>query len=66
MPLSTSVIDKGDIKLVDKHLEFEKSKYSKLFKNDHQLEFFLMLPLSKQQRIGILEAIAEEGQQTNK
>lgn len=66
MPLNAPVIDRGDIKLVDKHLEFEKSKYSKLFQNDHQLEFFLMLPLSKQQRIGLLEALAEEGRQTDK
>jgi hypothetical protein len=59
MPLQASLVRKETLTDVHMHLEHEKKKYARFFKNDEQAEYFLMLPLSEKQRQLILQSISK-------
>lgn len=60
MPLNVEIPNNDSLNAMKQHLEHEKSKFAHLFKNSEQLEFFLMLPLSKEQRRILLNQLVKE------
>lgn len=60
MPLNVEIPVNDCLQHVKTHLNHQKSKYAHLFKDDEQLEYFLMLPLSKEQRRILINQLLEK------
>ena len=60
MPIESEILDHSDIESIETHMQHGKNKWAKMFKNNEQAEFFLMLPLTKAQRVSVIEQLLKQ------
>ena len=62
MPLNVDIPNTDSLHHIEQNINHQKSKFAHLFKNNEQLEYFLMLPLSKKQRRTLIKQLLEKEQ----
>jgi len=62
MPLNVDIPHTDSLHHIKQSIEHQKTKFAHLFKNNEQLEYFLMLPLSKEQRRVLINQLLEKEQ----
>lgn len=62
MPLNVDIPYTDSLHHIEQNINHQKSKFAHLFKNNEQLEYFLMLPLSKKQRRTLIKQLLEKEQ----